>query len=181
MNTDDLDFFEAPAEEASEAFKNKVTGMVREHRQLEQRVTDLNDQIGKLKKRIMELETRDIPDALAQAGLREFTTLEGLKVSTKFVVGGIPAERKEEAFEWLDQHGASSIIKRGVAVKFDKGSEQAAEQAAQQLRQLGLDPKLTLEIHPQTWMSFAREQIGKGVLLPLNEWGVFHGEKAVIK
>jgi hypothetical protein len=68
-----------------------------------------------------------------------------------------------------------------VSIKLDKGSDAMAEKAAEQLRALGLDPKVSLEIHPQTFMSYAREQINKGQVLPLVEWGVFHGEKAVIK
>lgn len=180
--TQDVDFFEEISQEdVGESFKNKVTNLVREMRRIEQDICDLEDRKKTLVGLKTELEVHKIPDALAEAGLREFTTLEGLKVTTKFVVGSIPAERKEEAYAWLDEKGHSSIIKRGVSVKFDKGSEKAAEQAAEQLRQLGLDPRITLEIHPQTFMSFAREQIDKGNMLPLDQWGVFHGIKAVVK
>ena len=182
MADTEVDFFEETDDSnASEAFKNKLTRMANEVKSLEDQISALQSQIADLAKRKSDLETREIPDALMEAGVRTFTTLEGITVSTKFVVGSIPAEKKEAAYQWLDEHGHSSIIKRGVSVKFDKGSEEAAEKAAEQLRVLGLDPKVTLDIHPQTFMSFAREQINKGVVLPLVEWGVFHGEKAVIK
>lgn len=177
------DFFDSSGntESGSEAFKNKVTSLVREMRRVEQDIKDLETQQKKLILRRRELEEREIPNALAEAGVSEFTTLEGLKVSTKFIVGSIPAERKEEAFEWLDSHGHSSIIKRGVQVAFDKGSEKAAEEAASAMRRMGLEPKITLNVHAQTFMSFAREQIQKGSELPLDRWGVFYGTKAVVK
>lgn len=179
----DEDFFSEDTlnTEASESFKHKVTSLVREVRELEKQESELLTQVKELTRRRTELETRLIPDALLEAGVRELTTLEGLKVSTKFYVGGIPADKKEDAYKWLEQHGAASIIKRNVSLKLDKGSDAMAEKAAEALRQLGLDPTVTMDVHPQTWMSFAREQIAKGQLLPLNEWGVFHGEKAVIK
>lgn len=179
---EDVDFFEEMDQESvSEGFKNKVTSLVRDLRQIETDIAALDEQKKELVSRKTELETYKIPDALAEAGLKEFVTLEGLKVTTKFVVGTIPADMKERAYAWLDEKGHSSIIKRGVAVKFDKGSEEAAEKAAEQLRSLGLEPTLTLDIHAQTWMSFAREQIDKGTMLPLDQWGVFHGVKAVVK
>jgi hypothetical protein len=96
-------------------------------------------------------------------------------------VGSIPSERKEEAYKWLDEHGHGGIIKRGVQVSFDKGSTKAAEAAAEAMRSMGLEPKVTLNIHAQTFMSFAREQIQNGNMLPLDRWGVFYGTKAVIK
>lgn len=177
----DEDFFDAQPAEASESFKHKVTSLVREVRDIEREEAQLTDQLKELARRRTELETRTIPDALMEAGVRELTTLEGLKVSTKFFVGSIPAAKKDEAFEWLESHGAASIIKRNVSLKLDKGSDAMAEKAAEALRNLGLDPKISLEVHPQTFMSYAREQIAKGVVLPLVEWGVFHGDKAVIK
>lgn len=179
----DEDFFteDASSTQASESFKHKVTNLVREVRAIEHEEARLTDQLKELARRRTELETRTIPDALMEAGVRELTTLEGLKVTTKFTVGTIPADRKEQAYDWLEKHGAASIIKRNVSLKLDKGSDAMAEKAAEALRTLGLDPKISLEIHAQTWMSYAREQIAKGVVLPLAEWGVFHGEKAVIK
>jgi hypothetical protein len=177
------DFFDAPGdtEGGSEAFKNKVTNLVREMRRIEQDMSELENQQKRLIMRKRELEEKEIPNALTEAGVSEFTTLEGLKVSTKFIVGTIPADRKDEAFEWLDNHGHGSIIKRGVQVAFDKGSEAAAESAAQAMRAMGLEPKVTLNVHAQTFMSFAREQIQKGTVLPLDKWGVFYGTKAVVK
>lgn len=184
MSADDFsDFFEeeGSGDSGTETFKNHVTALVRTVRQLEQQIEDLERQQKDLLRRKRIIEEVELPSALTEAGVSEFTTLEGLKVSTKFIVGSIPAESKDEAFRWLDEHGHGDIIKRGVQVSFDKGSTAAAEAAAEQLRNLGLDPKVTLNVHAQTFMSFAREQIQKGNMLPLDRWGVFYGNKAVIK
>jgi len=180
---DFTDFFETdgPTEGGSEAFRNKVTSLVREVRAIEGEIAKLEDQKKTLIIRQRQLEEQEIPNALTEAGVSEFVTLEGLRVSTKFIVGSIPSERKEEAYKWLDEHGHGGIIKRGVQVSFDKGSTKAAEAAAEAMRSMGLEPKVTLNIHAQTFMSFAREQIQNGNMLPLDRWGVFYGTKAVIK
>lgn len=177
------DFFEqvGDTETGSEAFKNKVTSLVHEVRSIEKELDALESAQKKLIMRKRHLEEQEIPTALTEAGVSEFTTLDGIKVGTKFIVGSIPAEAKDEAFRWLDEHGFGGIIKRGVQVNFDKGSTEAAEKAAEAMRAMGLEPKVTLNVHAQTFMSFAREQIQNGNMLPLDKWGVFHGTKAVIK
>jgi hypothetical protein len=177
-----VDFFEeADTGTGSERFKAQITNLAREHRVIEGEITDLQNRIKELALRKSEIETRKLPQLLQQAGVKEITTLEGLKVSTKYVVGAIPAESKERAYEWLDEHGHSDIIKRNLALQFQKGDTEQAEKAREALAEMGFDPTIKLDVHPQTFMAFAREQIQNGRLLPLDEWGVWYGDKAVIK
>lgn len=179
---EDVDFFEEQdTSNGTERFKAQVTNVAREYRQIEQEIAELQNQMKELGLKKALIENRTLPDLLQQAGVKEFTTLEGLKVSTKFVVGAIPADSKEKAFLWLDEHGHSGIIKRNLSLAFDKGAAAKAEAAAQQLRDMGFDPTVKMDVHPQTFMAFAREQITSGTMLPLAEWGVFYGDKAVIK
>ena len=186
MNTenpaDDVDFFEeADTSTGSERFKAHITNLAREVRLLESQMADLQDQLKELGKRKLAIETQKLPDLLKQAGVKEITTLEGLKVSTKFVVGSIPAESKEQAYEWLDQNGHSDIIKRNLALQFQKGQSQQAEKAREALAEMGFEPTIKMDVHPQTFMAFAREQINNGKMLPLEKWGVWYGDKAKIK
>jgi hypothetical protein len=179
---DDVDFFEEEdRSQGADRFKAAITNLAREARNLEGEITTLQDQIKDLARRKLEIESKKLPGLLQEAGVKEITTLEGLKVSMKFIVGAIPAQSKEEAYEWLDNNGHSDIIKRKLALDFQKGQADQAEKAAQQLRDLGFDPSLRMDVHPQTFMAFAREQITNGKLLPLEKWGVFYGDKAVIK
>lgn len=181
-NAAGVDFFEeADTGTGSERFKAVITNLAREHRLIEGEITELNNRIKELGQRKLEIETRKLPQLLQQAGVKEITTLEGLKVSTKFVVGSIPMESKEAAYEWLDSHGHSDIIKRNLALQFQKGDAAKAEAAREKLVELGFEPTLKLDIHPQTFMAFAREQITSGTMLPLDQWGVYHGDKATIK
>ena len=178
----DVDFFEQEdTSQGAERFKGAITNLAREAKNIDNTIEDLQNQIKELGKRKIEIETKQLPELLHQAGVKEITTLEGLKVSTKFVVGSIPADSKEMAYDWLDSHGHSDIIKRNLALQFQKGDTSQAEKAAEALRAMGFDPTIKLDIHPQTFMAFAREQLQSGKLLPLNQWGVYFGDRAVIK
>jgi hypothetical protein len=178
----DVDFFEeADTSTGSERFKAHITNLAREYRLLEGDIAELQNKIKDLTRRKVEIETQKLPELLKQAGVREITTLEGLKVSTKYVVGSIPPQSKEQAYEWLDSHGHSDIIKRNLALQFSKGDTKQAELARETLAKMGFDPTIKLDVHPQTFMAFAREQIQNGVMLPLEKWGVWFGDKAVIK
>lgn len=181
---EEADFFgteDVADENTPEFLRTRIANYVKEMRGLAVEVEDLNRLVAERKAKIQELELKKIPDALLEAGLSEITTLDGLKVSTTLFVGAIPAEKKAEAFAWLDQNGHSSIIKRKVEVQFDKGSTEAAKKAEEAIRELGLDPKSTLDVHYQTFKAFAKEQVNKGKSLPFDQWGVYYGQKAVIK
>lgn len=179
---DDIDFFEEEdTSSGSERFKAEVTNMAQEYRTLEAQIAELNERIKARRLRMAEIEGKILPGLLHQAGVKELTTLSGLKVSTKFIVGAIPAESKEIAYSWLDSNGHSGIIKRNLMLQFDKGATERAEAAAKAIRELGMEPQIKLDVHPQTFMAFAREQIQNGKMLPLDQWGVFYGDKAVIK
>jgi hypothetical protein len=182
MADDDVDFFEQEdTSQGADKFKGAITNLAREVRNIDNTIEDLQTQMKELGRRKIDIETKQLPELLHQAGVKEITTLEGLKVSVKFVVGSIPAESKESAYEWLDDNGHADIIKRNLALQFQKGDTSQAEQAAAALREMGFSPTIKLDIHPQTFMAFAREQIQNGKILPLAQWGVYFGDRAVIK
>lgn len=181
---EEVDFFSGTDQEEEntpEYLVNRISNMVKEMRAIENQLAEYDMRVSELKAAKAELEMKKIPDALLEAGLSEITTMEGLKVSTQLFVGAIPAEKKAEAFSWLDDNGHSSIIKRQVSVQFDKGSSEAAKKAEEAIRDLGLEPKSTLDVHYQTFKAFAKEQVNKGKTLPFDAWGVYYGQKAVIK
>jgi hypothetical protein len=184
MADTEVDFFaadDAVDENSADFIRNRITNYVKDVRDIDRRIAELDDQMKLLKGQKDELELKKIPDALLEAGMLKITTLEGLEVTTKLSVGAIPKENKAAAFDWMDKHGFSSLIKRQVAVSFDKGSSEAAEKAVLAIQALGLEPKQTLDVHHQTWAAFAKEQTNKGVQIPFDAWGVWVGNRATIK
>ena len=64
-----------------------------------------------------------LPEAMAEVGLPDFSTEDGLRITTKQVVRCSMAEKenpdKLKALEWLEANGNAGIIKRKVAVLFN--------------------------------------------------------------
>jgi hypothetical protein len=178
----DVDFFEeVSTTTGADRFQAEITNLARELRGIEGEIATLQNQIKDLGRRKLDIESKQLPNLLQQAGVKEITTLEGLKVATKFVVGSIPAESKQAAYDWLDSHGHADLIKRSLSLQFGKGDTKQAELAKEKLVELGFDPQSKLDVHPQTFMAFAREQITNGKMLPLEQWGVWFGDKATVK
>jgi hypothetical protein len=180
----EADFFgdeEELDESAPDYTRVKIANYVSKVRSVDSQIEAAEDEIRRLKGIKDDLELRKIPDALLEAGLSEITTMDGLKVTTKLFVGAIPREKKQEAYSWMDSHGHGSLIKREVSVGFDKGSIEAAKAAEEAIRQLGLEPKVSMDVHHMTWSSFAKEQTKKGVSIPFEDWGVYYGQRATIK
>jgi hypothetical protein len=176
-------FFETTEEPESspEHLRTKITRQVRELQGLKAQKEELEEQLKEIEFRINALETRAIPDTLTEFGLSEVKTADGLRVSTKIYVGALPKEAKQQAYQWIDQRGDGGIIKRNVSISFQKGESEAASTAAERLRELGFAPQTTLDIHHSTFGAYVREQIASGVQVPLEQWGVFYGHKAVVK
>lgn len=163
-----------------ESVTKKISDLVKERQSLEAQYDELKLQSALISKKIEDLDTRRIPDALLEAGLTEIKTIDGLKVSTRLFVGGIPAEKKTEVYGWLDSNGHGDVIKRSVAVNFSKGEEAAAKQTMEILSKAGLAPLEKLDVHYQTFAALMKELSLKGVSIPLDNWGVYYGQKAVI-
>lgn len=176
------DFLEE--EELSEAQTEdtvkRVSRLVKRFRDLEEAHEKIKLQAALMSREMDDIQTRQIPDALLEAGVTEIKTLDGLKVSTKLFVGGIPAEKKTEVYNWLDANGHGDVIKRSVAVNFTKGEEQAASHTMQLLRDAGLAPMEKQDVHYQTFSALMKELSLKGVNIPLDQWGVYYGQKATI-
>lgn len=176
------DFLEE--EEVSEAQTEdtikKITRLVRRMKDLEGVHEKLKIEAALVAREMDDIQTRQIPDALLESGVTEIKTLDGLKVSTKLFVGGIPAEKKTEVYSWLDTNGHGDVIKRSVAVSFTKGEESAAKHTMELLKEAGLAPAEKLDVHYQTFAALMKELSLKGVSIPLDQWGVYYGQKATI-
>lgn len=179
MSADYTDFFEE--EPDSENINAEITKLVRKHSALSEEAADLSAKLSAINKQILAIETTEIPDALLAAGVTEVKTIDGLKVSTKLFVGGIPAERKESVYDWLDSHGHGDIIKRSLSLNFGKGEDEVVAAASKLLEESGFTPVQKKDVNYQTFASTMRDLVSRGVVPPLEEWGVYYGQKAVIR
>lgn len=152
---------------------------------MEQVITDMEEQTRRLKSDLQKVKNIDIPDLMAQVQQNDFTTTDGWKVEIQnFVSGTLPKEpdRRRMAMEWLENNGAADIIKTEIRVTFDKEERELAQSVMRLLEgynEATLDPEMSSSIHPQTLLAHARERLRKGEEIP-TFLGLFAGRVAKI-
>jgi predicted nuclease of predicted toxin-antitoxin system len=104
-------------------------------------------------KRIKELSERDIPDMMADLGLKEFTMRDGTKVVVKDdVFASVSRERMPQVVAWLRANNMAGIAKEEILV----------DQTPAMKEQLTLkEVPFVIEhtIHASTLKAFAKERI----------------------
>lgn len=104
----------------------------------------------------------DLPNAMAEIGMKTFELLDGSKIGVKRVfAASVKVEHRPEAFAWLRERGHDSLIKTEVNVLLGKGAHETAEQIIEKLRELFPDYAAQLEesVHWQTLRAFVKEQV----------------------
>ena len=153
-------------------------------RSKEKALAVLNQQVVDLNKEITKISLTDLPEAMREEGLKAFKLKDGTEIELKDdFLANISADRAAPAFKWLREHGFGGLIKNSIAVTLARGEDEAAQVAADELReQFGADAvALKSEVHRQTLLAFVREQATKGKLPPTELFGIHPYTKAIAK
>jgi hypothetical protein len=136
-------------------------------------VESVEDDLKAANERVRVLQEESIPSAMQELGLKDFTLESGEKVTVKDdVYASITAEKKADAFAWLEEHNFGGLIKTEVAVQFGKDSAEAVEELLGVLKAMKLEPEASRSVNAQTLKAFLREQLEKGEKdLPLDLFG----------
>jgi hypothetical protein len=108
--------------------------------ELAEKVRYHNELITKLKENEVEitrLETRDIPAAMIDLGMKNFELLDGSKISFgKKYYAGIRVDNRSDAFKWMRESGNEALIKAEVQIPFGKGDVEAADKLRVAIKKL---------------------------------------------
>lgn len=119
---------------------------------------------------LSEIDKRQIPDLMMEAGLKKFTTSDGREVSFKMEYYG--SASSPEAIHWLMAHGHGDIIKRDFKIPLEKGDSKTAESLRKTLDKMGLSYTDAEAVHGQTLKAWLREQIEGGASIPTDVFKV---------
>lgn len=151
----------------------------------QKKVAELEEQLKYATENLRQVQEVDLPAAMAQAGVTSITLPSGEKVTIKEdIFASIPKdERYHEALDWLREHQLGDVIKNEIKVAFGRGEESAAEELLQILGVHHWDKQSqnNISVHPQTLKALIKEQLAKGVDIPMDLFGVVPFTKAVIK
>lgn len=158
-----------------------LSALVRRLQKVEQTIADNEQYLKTLKQEKHSLSMETIPALMSEMGL-ERVDVDGMTVTRKMVVhASIPADRKEDAFNWLRSEGLDDIIKNDVVVSFGRGQDNAAGDAVGLLRDRGFDPETKTHIHPMTLKAFVKERVENGAPIDLDMFGAFVANVAEIR
>lgn len=148
----------------------------------EAEIEDLEVKLKKEKNALLKMTDEDLPTMLAELGLSSMTLEDGSNVTVKQTYGAsIRVDDKPQAFEWLRDNGYDDIIKNQVTCVFGRGEDDQASAFQALAIQQGLAPEQKTDIHPQTLRAFIKERVENGDDFPMELFGAWVGQRAVIK
>lgn len=153
-----------------------------EMQQKEHEIADLQDQLAIAQKELQEISCLRLPGLMEDVGLMAVTLPDGskLEINTQYNAT-IPADRKEEAHSWLEEHGHGDLIKTKVELAFGKGELEQAQELYAKLKVDFDNVSLAQSVHYQTLKAFVKEQVEAGAELPTDLLGVYIGKVTKIK
>lgn len=159
----------------------KIVKIATESVELERNIGSTMELLEALSGRSTELKTRALPDAMAEAQMSNFSLEDGTTIKVDdFVSGSLPKEEPERgrAIKFLEDNEAGSLIKNVMTVSFEKSQHEEATALANRLRSEGYDVEVKSDVHPQTYMAWARDALKQGVNLDPDLLNLFIGRVA---
>ena len=159
-----------------------VAGMARAIRDKEAEVADLEQKLKAEKKALLKMTDEDLPTMLAEIGLTSMSLDDGSQISVKPTYGAsILVDNKPKAYDWLRDNGYDDIIKNTVACTFGRGEDDKASAFKAIAEKEGYAPEQKTDIHSQTLRSFVKERVENGDDFPMELFGAYVGQRAIIK
>lgn len=145
-------------------------------------VADLEEKLRNAKKELYRMSDEELPQMLAEMGVSSFKLQDGSQVEIKKTYGAsIPVDKREEAFSWLRQNGFGDMVKNIVSVNFGMGEDQKASEFKSRVEEQGLSPQQAESVHSSTLRAWVKEQTEDGKPFPMELFGAYIGQRAVIK
>ena len=176
---------------ASDADLNRAQRLAKDLMDVSSNIEVLEKQLKDLKKRKLEIESREIPDLFGEIGVDRIGLPEDNSdvIVKPFYKANIAAswdeERKARAFNWLDENGYGDVISVDVTVSFKRGERGLAESLLHIIRSSfpganSHPPVLKMGVPWNTLTALVKEQIERGEAIPLDVLGATVGQVASI-
>ena len=124
------------------------------------RVATLEDDLKEAKAHHRKISEVDLPEAMAEYGLKTLVTVDDLEVKLKDDVNvNITKEHQPAAYDWLMKHGFSGLIKAEISISFNREELNNAIKLADKIKKQGYEPLMSQSIHAQTLKAFVKEQL----------------------
>ena len=144
-------------------------------------VKELEEKFKEEKKKLLKMTDEDLPALMTEANVLEFKLNDGSKITIKAQYGGsIKVDNRPAAYEWLREHGHDDIIKNTVSCQFGRGEDDLASSFKAFAEKEGYVPSQTEKIEPMSLRAFVKERVENGDEFPMELFGAYVGQRAVI-
>ncbi len=165
-----------------------VAELARKIRDEEEYIASLESDLKKAKKGLQKLTDEDLPTMLQEIGLSSMKLDDGSEVVVKPTYGASitkgehgTVDNRPAAYEWLREHGYDDIIKNTITCSFGRGEDDQASAFKAVAEQEGYAPEQKTDIHSQTLRAFVKERVENGDDFPMELFGAYVGQRAIIK
>ena len=159
-----------------------VAELAREIVTQETRVDFLEQSLKDAKKGLLKLTDQELPNMLAEIGLTKMVLEDGSEVTVKQTYGAsILVDNRPKAYDWLREHGYDDIIKNVVSCQFGRGEDDKANAFKAIAEQEGYPADQKTDIHNGTLRAFVKERCEAGDDFPMELFGAYIGQRAIIK
>ena len=157
-----------PARSVGDNTMARLYGLAQDQLDAEQRVAQADAELKAAEEALKDIADRRFPELLDELQLPDFTNADGVKVAVKTDIKSFfPKEGAEKALAWLTEQGMQGLVKRKITLELPAGDEAGERAAVAALRGAGFEPKVAYDAHWMTLTSALKEQMEKGVDVPL--------------
>jgi hypothetical protein len=173
MEADFESTFANPLDKTNNSALSTVSKLARAIKAKEKEVQSLDDQLKLAKKELLKLTDEELPASMAEVGLASFTLDDGS--------ASILVKNREAAYEWLRENGYDDIIKNTVSCSFGRGEDDKASAFKAFAAKEGYLTEQATGIHSSTLRAFVKERVENGDEFPMDLFGAYVAQRAVIE
>lgn len=176
----------------SEDMLKRVRDKVREARDLERLKADQEAALKETNAALQALYYRDLPDVFDEAGVSQLTLAPegnlpgyGAKAEPYYhanIAAEWDEERRNAAFQWLDDNGHGDLVKTTVTLFFPKGSREGMKKFVDYAQQHGLNCEVKDTVPWNSLTAWLKDMVkNKKIIPPLETLGATIGRIVKLK
>ena len=153
-----------------------VREALRAFRDTQLEIAQTEERLKQMKAAALETQHQTLPDLFSQAGITNLgLEAEGNLPAYQFtakpyyhasIASSWPPERREEAFDYLNEVGAGDMIKHGVTVLFSRGEGEKVDTLQEFLRKHGMPFTVDRVVPWNTLTAWVRSEVEKYKRIP---------------
>ncbi len=157
-----------------------LSNLAQEMRETDYEIQELETKLKSAKQKYEQYSAVEIPQFMADLGIREFKLSDGTKFAVLPVLAlSVPKGTIDTVEEWLADHDHSGLVK--VTVSLPRDQVPKLEVITSFLNKNNIQYDIKKTIHPQTLNAWGREMENEGMVIPEDIFNVYRSNKTVMK